>query len=139
MSDFWIVFLTALLSGGFAIPLGFLLEMPALTIYLASVAGSATGMIVFAFVGVGLRTWIVGRMKDPEQAQERVSRMLGERGVRGLGLVGPLFPGVTVSVIAGLAVGADRGELIRWMTVGILARFALYTVGLVVLIEVFNI
>ena len=113
--------------------------MPALTIYLASVAGSATGMIVFAFVGGGLRNWIVGRMKDPEQGQERVSRMLGERGVRGLGLVGPLFPGVTVSVIAGIAVGADRGELIRWMTVGIFALFALYTVGLVVLIEVFNI
>jgi len=42
-------------------------------------------------------------------------------------------------VIAGLAVGADRGELIRWMTIGILALFALYTAGLVVLIEVFNI
>jgi len=139
MSDFWIVFLTALLSGGFAIPLGFLLELPALTAYLAAVAGAATGMLVFAFVGGGLRNWIVGRMKDPEQAQERVSRLLGERGVRGLGLIGPIFPGVTVSVIAGLAVGADRGELIRWMTIGILALFALYTAGLVVLIEVFNI
>lgn len=139
MSDVVIVFVTALVSGGFAIPLGFLLDLPALTTYLASVAGSATGMVVFAFVGGGLRTWIVGRMDDVEQAQERVSRILGDRGVRGLGLVGPLFPGVTVSVIAGLAVGADRGELIRWMTIGIFTLFAIYTVGLVVLIEVFNI
>ena len=139
MSDFLIVFVTALLSGGFAIPLGFLLEMPALTTYLAAVAGSATGMVIFAFVGGGLRTWIVSRMKDPDEAQERVSRMLGERGVRGLGLIGPLFPGVTVSVIAGLAVGADRGELIKWMSIGIFGLFALYTVGLVILIEVFNI
>ncbi|MGI9586472.1 MAG: hypothetical protein ACR2N7_12870 [Acidimicrobiia bacterium] len=139
MSDFLIVFVTALLSGGFAIPLGFLLEMPALDIYLASVAGAATGMVVFAFVGGGLRDWIVGRMKNPEEAAERVGRLLGERGVRGLGLVGPIFPGVSISVIAGLAMGAGRGELIRWMTIGILALFGLYTIGLAVLIEVFNI
>lgn len=139
MSDFLIVLVTALVSGGFAIPVGFLLEMPAFTIYLAAVVGSVIGMVVFAFVGGGLRTWIVGRMKNPEEAQERVNQMLGERGVRGLGLFGPLFPGVTVSVVAGLAVGADRGELIKWMTIGIFALFALYTVGLVILIEVFNI
>ena len=139
MSDVLIVFVTALVSGGFAIPLGFLLEMPAITTYLASVAGSATGMVVFAFVGGGVRTWIVSRMDNVEQAQAQVRRILGERGVRGLGLIGPLFPGVTVSVIAGLAVGAERGELIRWMTIGILALFAIYTVGLAVLIELFNI
>ena len=139
MSDFFIVFVTALLSGGFAIPLGFLLEMPALEVYLAAVAGAATGMLVFAFVGSGLRDWIMSRMKNPEETKERVSRMLGERGVRGLGLIGPIFPGVSVSVIVGLAMGADRGELIRWMTVGILALFAVYTLGLVVLIEVFDI
>ena len=139
MSDFLIVFVTALVSGGFAIPLGFLLEMPAFTTYVAALAGAATGMIVFAFVGGGLRDWIVSRMKDPEEATERVSRLLGERGVRGLGLIGPLFPGVTVSVVGGLAVGADRNELIKWMTIGILALFAIYTVGLVILIEVFNV
>ena len=78
-------------------------------------------------------------MKNPEQAKERVGRLLGERGVRGLGLFGPIFPGVTVSVIVGLAMGADRGELIRWMSIGILGLFAIYTLGLVLLIEVFNI
>ena len=139
VSDFLIVFVTALLSGGFAIPLGFLLEMPALTTYFAAVAGAATGMLVFAFVGGGLRDWIMSRLRDPEAATERVSGLLGDWGVKGLGLIGPIFPGVTVSVITGLALGAGRGELIRWMTVGILALFAIYTVGLVILIEVFNV
>ena len=78
-------------------------------------------------------------MKNPEQVQERVSRMLGDRGVRGLGLIGPLFPWVTVSTVAGLAVGANRRELIKQMTIGIFALFALYAVGLVILIEVFDI
>ena len=108
MSDFLLVTVTALLSGGFAIPLGFLLEMPALDVYLAAVLGSVVGMLVFAFVGGGIRRFVVSRMKDPDAAADRVSGLLGRWGVRGLGLIGPIFPGVTVSVIVGLALGVDR-------------------------------
>jgi hypothetical protein len=136
MSDVLIVFSTALLSGGFAIPTGFLLELPAIVTYLAAAAGSIAGMAVFAFVGGGLRSWIVGRMKDPEAAQENVAGLLGKWGVRGLGLIGPIFPGVTVSVLAGLAAGVDRSELIKWMTIGIFGLFALYTAGLALLIVI---
>lgn len=136
MSDFLIVAVTALLSGGFAIPLGFLLEMPALSIYLAAVVGAVIGMVVFAFVGGGIRRFAVARMKDPDEAQAKVSKLLGRWGVQGLGLIGPIFPGVTVSVIVGLAVGVDRNQLVRWMTIGILGLYALYTVGLVLLIEI---
>ena len=136
MSDALIVFTTALLSGGFAIPAGFLLELPAVVTYLAACAGSIAGMVVFAFVGGGLRTWMMNRMDDPEAAQEKVAGLLGKWGIRGLGLIGPIFPGVTISVVAGLAIGADRNELIKWMTIGIFGLFALYTVGLALLIEI---
>ena len=136
MSDFLIVVLTALLSGGFAIPLGFLLEMPMLSIYVAAVAGAIIGMVVFAFVGGGLRSWMMKRMKNPEDAHEKVSKVLGQWGTRGLGLIGPIFPGVTVSVVVGLAAGIDRNELVKWMTIGIFGLYAVYTVGLAVLIEI---
>ena len=36
----------------------------------------------------------------------------------------------------GLAVGADRIELIKWMTIGIFGLFAVYTIGLALLIEI---
>jgi hypothetical protein len=136
MSDVLIVFTTALLSGGFAIPAGFLLELPMLTTYVAACAGSIAGMVVFAFVGGGLRTWIMKRVKQPEEAQEKVAGLLGKWGVRGLGLIGPIFPGVTVSVVAGLAIGVDRNELVKWMTIGIFGLFAVYTVGLAIIIEI---
>lgn len=136
MSDFLIVFVTALLSGGFAIPAGFLLELPMVVTYIAACAGSIAGMIVFAFVGGGLRSWIVKRMKQPDDAQEKVAGLLGKWGVRGLGLVGPIFPGVTVSVLAGLAAGVDRNELVKWMTIGIFGLFAIYTLGLALIIEI---
>lgn len=136
MSDFLIVVLTALLSGGFAIALGFLLEMPMLSIYLAAVAGAIIGMVVFAFVGSGLRSWMMNRMKNPEDAHEKVGKVLGQWGTRGLGLIGPIFPGVTVSIVVGLAAGIDRNELVKWMTIGIFGLYAVYTVGLAVLIEI---
>jgi hypothetical protein len=136
VSDFLLVAVTALLSGGFAIPLGFLLEMPALDVYLATVLGAVVGMVVFAFVGGGIRRYAMSRMTDPDAARERVSGLLGRWGVQGLGLIGPIFPGVTVSVVVGLAIGIDRNHLIRWMTVGILGLYAVYTLGLAVLVEV---
>lgn len=136
MSDTLMVFVSGLISGGFAIPAGFLLDLPPLVTYLAACAGSIAGLVVFAFAGSGLRRWIVARMGDAEEGQEKGARLLGSWGVRGLGLVGPIFPGVTISVLAGLAAGVDRGELVRWMTIGIVGLFGLYTIGLVILIAV---
>ena len=139
MTDFLTIYLTALLSGGFAIPLGFLLERSMLEIYLAAVLGSLTGMIVFAFVGGGIRSWLVKRIKNPEAAQERINRLLGKWGVKGLGLIGPIFPGVTVTVVVGLAAGVDRRELITWTSIGIVGLYAVYVIGLALLIEIFGI
>jgi hypothetical protein len=136
MGDVLIVFVTALVSGGFAIPAGFLMDLPAIVTYGASCAGSVAGMVVFAFVGGGLRAWIVGRMDNPEEAQEKVTKLLGRWGVRGLGLIGPIFPGVTVSVVTGLAAGIDRHELVKWLTIGIFGLFGIYTIGLALLIQI---
>lgn len=136
MSDFLIVAVTALVSGGFAIPLGFLLDMSPISVYAAAVLGAVVGMVVFAFVGGGIREFAVSRMKDPAAAQDNVSNLLGQWGVRGLGLIGPIFPGVTVTVIVGMAVGVDRNQLVKWMTIGILCLYAVYVVGLAILVEI---
>jgi membrane protein DedA with SNARE-associated domain len=135
VSDFLIVVATALISGGFAIPLGFLLDMSPIAVYFAAVIGAVIGMVVFAFVGGGIRQIAVSRMKDPEAAQAKVSKLLGRWGVHGLGLIGPIFPGVTVTVIVGMAIGVDRNQLVKWMTIGILGLYAVYVVGLAILVE----
>jgi hypothetical protein len=136
MSDHLIVAVVAVISGGFAIPVGFLLDLPPLETYLAAVAGALIGMVFFIFVGSGLRDWIIRRANISEEKLGRGKQMLGEYGVRGLGLVGPIFPGVTVSVLIGLAAGIDRKELATWMSMGVFAMYALYTVGLALIIEI---
>lgn len=136
MSDHPIVAVVAVISGGFAIPVGFLLELPPLETYLAAVVGALAGMLFFIFVGSGLRDWIVRKANISEEKMGKGKEMLGDYGTRGLGLVGPLFPGVTVSVLIGLAAGIDRKDLAMWMSIGILGMYAIYTVGLALIIEI---
>ena len=136
MTDHLIVALVAIISGGFAIPVGFLLDLPPLEIYLSAAAGALVGMGVFVFVGAGLREWIVRRLNISEEKLEGGKRMLGKYGVEGLGLVGPIFPGVTVTVLIGLAAGIDRRVLTKWMSIGVLAMYGIYTVGLALIIEI---
>lgn len=136
MADHLIVAIVAVISGGFAIPVGFLLDLPPLEIYLAAAAGALLGMIVFVFVGAGLREWIAKKLNISEEKLEGGKEMLGKYGTKGLGLIGPIFPGVTVSALIGLAAGIARKELAKWMALGIVLLYGIYTVGLVVIIEV---
>ena len=136
MADHLIVAVVAVISGGFAIPVGFLLDLPAIETYLAAVVGALVGMVFFVFVGSGLRSWIVRKANISDEKLEKGKKMLGDYGIRGLGLVGPIFPGVTVSVLIGLTAGIDKKELTKWMSIGILGMYAIYTVGLAVIIEI---
>lgn len=136
MADHLIVAIVAVISGGFAIPVGFLLDLPPLEIYLAAAVGALLGMIVFVFVGAGLREWIAKKLNISEEKLEGGKEMLGKYGTKGLGLIGPIFPGVTVSALIGLAAGIARKELAKWMALGIVLLYGIYTVGLVVIIEV---
>lgn len=136
MADHLIVAIVAILSGGFAIPVGFLLDLPAIEIYLAAVAGALVGMVFFIFVGSGLRDWIVKKANISDEKLGKGKQMLGKYGVEGLGLIGPVFPGVTVTVLIGLAAGIDRKVLAKWMSIGVVAMYAIYTVGLALIIEI---
>jgi hypothetical protein len=136
MSDHLVVALIAVISGGFAIPAGFLLDLPPIETYLASTAGALVGLAVFVFVGSGLRGWIVKRTNISDERLESGQAMLGKYGTRGLGLNGPIFPGVTVSVVIGLAAGIERKELATWMSIGVLGMYGVYTVGLAFVIEI---
>jgi hypothetical protein len=136
MTDHLIVAIVAILSGGFAIPVGFLLDLPAIETYLAAVAGALVGLVFFIFVGSGLRDWVVKKANISDEKLGKGKQMLGKYGVEGLGLIGPIFPGVTVTVLIGLAAGIDRKVLAKWMSIGVLAMYAIYTVGLAIIIEI---
>lgn len=129
--DYVMVALAGFISGGFAVPVGFALGLNPIAVYLAATLGSVAGVALFVWSGDRLRRWI--RRGRPDRtdvaASDRVERFRA-RGPRFLGIVGPTFPGVTASVVIGLASGFDRTQLTRWMLIGIAGLYAVYTAGL---------
>ena len=130
-------------AGGFAIPIGFALGLSAIEVYIAASLGSVAGLAVFMSAGDKIRGWL-RNVRPPQEAAEkepanddsRIREFASRYGERGLGMVGPVFPGVTASVVLGLALGMNRMLLTRWLMIGIAAMFALYCAGLWLLIEV---
>jgi hypothetical protein len=87
---------------------------------------------VFLCAGDKVRAWLTRgwtqRAPDPDS---RIRQVTDRYGAKGLGLVGPILPGVTASVAIGLS-------LARWMWIGIAVMFALLRRPLV-LVEVFGV
>ena len=139
VAAFVVVVVISFISGGFAIPTGYALGLEPIEVYVASVVGSMVGMVVFLYAGDALRSKLMkGRDPSPPAEGSRIRELTDRYGAKGLGLVGPLFPGVTASVVLGLALGLPRPALARWTTIGIAALFAVYTFGLWALVEIFG-
>lgn len=140
-----VVALAGFLIGGWSVPLGFVLGVSPFVTFLAAAGGGLAGCWAFVLAGDQVTAWWRRRrglddaaaQHDPSSDDGRVRRFVDRYGVRGLGLVGPIFPGVTVSVAGGLAMGLDGRQLGRWMTIGIVLMYSLYTVGLLVIVELF--
>jgi hypothetical protein len=131
-----VVALVSCFSGGYGIPIGFSLDLSPIEVYLSATIGSIVGLVVFLYAGDAVRRRFVGDADESAPAHDSAMRRVVDRhGARGLGLIGPIFPGVTASVLIGLTMGLRRSEVARWMTIGIAGMFALYTVGLRLLIE----
>jgi len=132
-----IVAAVSFVSGGFAIPIGFALGLSALEVYLSATVGSMAGLFVFLFAGEKIRVRLTRNRPERVPDEDSPVREFADRyGEKGLGLIGPIFPGVTASVVLGLALGMSKQSLARWMSIGIAVMFALYTAGLWLLIEV---
>ena len=133
----WIVVgVATFVSGGFGIPIGFALGLAPWEVYVAACLGSIAGLLAFLFVGDRVRARITRSRTSEPDPDSLIARLSRRFGVRGLGLVGPVVPGVTVSVLIGLTMGFERGAIARWMSVGIAVMYGAYTAGLWLLVEV---
>jgi len=130
-----IVGVVSAVSGGYAIPLGFALGLPGVEIYLAAVIGSAIGMVVFVIVANRFEGAFEHRMPEPPSPESRLGRIIDRFGERGLGLVGPVFPGVTAALVLGFALQLKRRPLLIWLSIGVALMYAVYVGALAWLID----
>jgi hypothetical protein len=150
---FLAVMVAGLVLGGWAVPMGFVLDLSPVTTFAAAASGGLLGCWAFLLAGERISAFVhrhrgetneAPATADDQSAQQRndaadeagesdtgrVRKFVDRFGVRGLGIVGPIFPGVTASVIGGLALGLDRRLLGKWMTIGIIVMYGLYVLGL---------
>ena len=155
------VALAGFVLGGWSVPLGFALGMGPIATFVSAAVGGLIGCWVFLLAGDSIEAFLSRHKKTSEAraasgddgdsetveavddtakseaSAGKVSGFVDRFGVRGLGLIGPLFPGVTVSVVGGLALGLDRRQLGKWLSIGIVGMYGLYTIGLWLLVELF--
>jgi hypothetical protein len=155
------VALAGFVLGGWSVPLGFAFGLGPIATFAWAAIGGLTGCWVFLLAGDSIETFLSRHKKtsevqpasvcdgdsetvdgvdgaaESEASAGKVRGFVDRYGVRGLGLVGPLFPGVTVSVVGGLAAGLDRRQLGKWLSIGIVGMYGLYAIGLWLLVELF--
>ena len=123
-----------------AIPLGFVLGLHPLVIFITNVAGATAGVFIIIFAGERLLKWILKRQESKKDKGKpgAIQKIWQKYGVIGLGLLSPFLTGALLGAAIGIASGAPTGKLLLWMTIGII----LWTVILVSLgvagIEVFT-
>jgi len=137
-ADYLIVAGTAAVSGGYAVPLGFLLELHPIETYLAATIGSTVWLLIFIPILAKARSGLLADRKISEKATAKMESIHEKWGVKGIGLFGPVFPGVTISAILGIAMGLDAKELAKWMSIGAALLYLVYTLGIWLLFAVWG-
>ena len=121
------VALVATVSGALAVPLGIFIGLHPFAVYGIATATAIAVTWGLLLGGDRLRAAIAKRLGRGKHTESRTRGLIERYGSPGLGLVGPIFPGVIVSAISGVAIGIDSKHLGRWLTVGIAAWFAVFT------------
>jgi hypothetical protein len=123
------IVIVATVSGAVAVPLGVFANVnPILVFALASATAVGVGWGL-VLGGDRLRARFAKDCASDTESDGRARRVFERFGPVGLGLIGPVFPGVVASSLAGVAVGADSKRLGIWLTIGIGLWFGLFSVA----------
>lgn len=133
-----VVMLAGFVMGGWAIPLGLLLGLSPFATFLSAATGGLVGCWAFLLAGDRITTLLSRRRgvaagghgdvaaTDERRELSRIRRFVDRYGARGLGIVGPIFPGVTASIVGGLALGLERRSFGTWLSIGIVVMYGSY-------------
>jgi membrane protein YqaA with SNARE-associated domain len=123
-----VVLATAVL-GAWSIPLGLLLDLPPLGVYLAAVAGSLLVTVLVLTLGGRLRDLVERRIRQGREpiAAARAETLLARWGVPGLALAGGLLLGPTITLTTALVLDVPRRRFGLWYGVGTVLGFGVLT------------
>jgi hypothetical protein len=114
------VFGVAAIEIWFAVPTGLALGVPAILVWVLTVAGSMVSVTLVAFAGDAIRSRLLRRFgKGSAPRSGRIYRVWLRYGVPGWGLVSPLFMTPPMGTGVALMLGAPKRPLMIWMFAGV--------------------
>ncbi|MFH0942103.1 MAG: small multi-drug export protein [Chloroflexota bacterium] len=104
-----------------AIPAGLALGLNPFLVGLGAAVGAILGTLIVVLVGEQLRNRLVRRYSSKKEKQQPglIQRIWQRYGLIGLGLLAPLLTGAPLGAALGLSLGAQAGQLMVWMSLGI--------------------
>jgi len=135
-----LVFLTGILGIWKAIPVGLLLKVNPLLIFLLTSLGAITGALILFFFGNRIRNVILRKKnrKGLLTREKRAGRLLESYGTPGLGFLGCLVMGPNLTILIGLALVKSPLKFLYWTLAGILVWSLVITIIAVYSIELFH-
>ncbi len=115
------------------IPVGFILGLDPLSVFVAVSAGALACAGAIIILGEKVRSFVLGRWGNcaPGWRHTKARQLWENYGIKGMGLLGPLFPGAPLAAAIGVALGAPRLTLMTWLAAGVV----FWTAALVALIH----
>ena len=128
--DFVLVFILAILAGGWAVTAGVVFGLNPLGVLVAAVFGSLTYAVGVLLLGGRWRDQLVTRLWPGAQERidnSRAGEIMERWGVPGLA-VGSILIGPSLSLLAALVFGVDRRIFFAWFAAATVVGYALLTV-----------
>lgn len=135
-----LVLLTAITGVWKAVPLGLILKLHPVIIFLMTAIGTNISVLILYFFGNKLKRWLFKSNDKPETSKKgkRVRQLLDRYGPPGLGIIGTLVAGQITTVVVGLALVKSKRSFLMWMMAGsVFASFCITLLG-VFSVDLFN-
>jgi membrane protein DedA with SNARE-associated domain len=135
-----IIFLIGMAGIYKAVPAGVLLKIPPILIYLMTVLGAVTTVLLIYIFGNRIRARILQKdnRKRLNKKKSRAKVMFDKYGVIGLALFGIISMGPNITTLMGLIIINDQRKLLFWIIIGIFIWTTVLTVAAAVSIDLLN-
>ena len=128
--DYLVVIAATLFIGGFSIPIGLLLGLSPLAVYVTATLAALGYAAAVLGAGGPVRDWVMRRFahNDDESSDDgKAGRLVDRWGVPGLAGIGSVVLGPTITLLAALTLGVDLKKFGLWYGAATIVIFAVLT------------
>jgi membrane protein DedA with SNARE-associated domain len=135
-----VVFLVGTIGIWKAVLAGFLLKVSPVLIFLMTVLGASTGVLIIYTFGKWIKSYITGKKNSRTlgNKQSRARNLFEKYGVIGFAMLGTILMGPQITMVMGLIIVKTQKKLLLWIGFSILVWTGVLTILATLGIELFT-